>query len=366
MARLRGRVAWFLLGTAIVMGALPAINVARHGGLPASPPALFDTGFAWPAVSGALRRAGISTRPQQVIVGKSGWLFLGDQYAQAITAKRRQADAHDVVAANRSAAAIRAWAHWLQGRGIEDFHVLVCADKDAVYPDFLPDWDRPIAGSALDVMLARADPRIVVDSRPALRQARAVAGPALYLQTDSHWTARGAWIAYRALARSQDAGASGVAWLRDEDVRLLPTRLPSGDLARVLQVSDTEGDPAVVAEFAQARDARRTQADAISGEALDASALAGVEAPAHPLLIRSPHALNARRMLWLRDSFGGALLPYLAATYSEIIEVDRQATTPARLADLVRRFKPDGVLVTVVERNARADWFQALPPASTE
>ena len=366
MARLRRRVAWFLCATVAVMSALPVVNVIRRGAMPIPASALFDTDFAWPAVSGALRRVGISTRPQQVIVGKAGWLFLGDQYARAITDKRRPADERDIAAAARVAAAMRAWAGWLRARGIEDWHVLVCADKDTVYPDFLPDWDRPTAGAPIDALLARADPRGVVDSRPALRAARASAGPALYLRTDSHWTARGAWIAYRALAQGNGARAPGIAWLEDADVRLQPTRLASGDLARLLQVSDAEGDPAAVAVIAHARDAQRTQADALTGRALDAAVLAAVEAPTQPVIVRSPNALNARRLLWLRDSFGAALLPYLAATYGEIIEVDRESTPPARLADLVRRFEPDAVLVSVAERNARAAWFEAPPPASAE
>ena len=363
MARLRRRVVLFACGALLVMAVLPAVNLAQRGAPGPSASELFDTGFAWPALSGALRRAGISTRPQQVVVGKSGWLFLGDQYAEAISAKRRAADAGDRAAAVRARTAAQSWAHWLRARGVADWHVLVCADKDGLYADLLPDWARPAPIAPIDAALQAAAPGIVVDSRPALRGARALAGPALYLRTDSHWTARGAWIAYRALAQA-DAGTS--AWLTDVDVRFVATRTPSGDLARMLAVSDPEGDSDAGAVFLQAREAQRTLADATTARPLNASALAGVEAPTHPLLIRSPQALNARRLLWLRDSFGAALLPYIAATFVEVVEVDRESTTPAQLAGLVRRFRPDSVLVSVVERNARAPWFEAPPPASAE
>ncbi len=360
MAPLRRRAALFAVGVLLAAAGLPAINLARLGRLPQAPSALFDAGFAWPAISSVLRRAGVSTRPRQVVVGKAGWLFIGDQYAQAITDKRRAADANDRASADRQAAAARAWGDWLAAHGVAHWHVLVCADKDSVYPDLLPDWDRPAAGAAIDVAIERADPRVVVDTRPALRAARAVAGPALYLRTDSHWTARGAWIAYRRLA--QAAAQPGFAWLQDADVRLRATRLPEGDLARLLDGRGAATDEAAAADFAVPRDARRSAADATSGDALVASVFGALEAPPQPVLLRSPQALNARRLLWLRDSFGAGLTPYVAATWAEVVEVDRDGTSPEQLAAFVQRFRPDDVLVTVVERNARADWFARMPP----
>lgn len=366
MARLRRRAVLFVLGAALAMAVLPAFNLLRGVGLPANPGDLFDTGFAWPAVSGALRRIGVSTRPEQVIVGKSGWLFMGDHYAQAITAKRRPADAGDRAAAERVAVATRAWGAWLAAQGVTRWHVLVCADKDAIYPELLPDWYGPADVAAIDVMLQRADPRIVVDSRADLRAARSQPGPPLYLRTDSHWTARGAWVAYRALARAAAADNQGPAWLQEQDVRLRASRLPSGDLARLLDAHGGEEDAAAAADIAGARDAGRTFADAATDRVLGASAPIGVRAPRRPLRIRSPAALNAGRLLWVRDSFGSALLPYVAATFAEVIEVDREAISPAQLAEFVRRFKPDSVLVSVAERNARATWFEALPPASAQ
>jgi hypothetical protein len=365
MTRLRRRAVLFVLGVAAVMAALPAINLVRGGALPRTPEALFDTGFAWPAVSGALRRIGVSTRPGQVVVGKSGWLFMGDQYAQSVTDRRRPADAGDRAVADRLAATSRAWGAWLATRGVGSWHVLVCADKETIYPELLPDWYRPAEAGAIDVMVQRADPRILVDSRTDLRAARSHAGPALYLRTDSHWTARGAWVAYRSLARAAAADAGAVRWLGEQDVRLRPSRVAWGDLARLLDARGDDDD-AAVADIAGGRDAGRTFADAATDRPLALSAATGIKAPARPTRIRSPAALNPRRLLWVRDSFGAALLPYVTATFAEVVEVDRESVSLAQLAEFVRRYEPDSVLVSVVERNARVPWFESPPPASAQ
>lgn len=366
MGTLTRRVCAFLLGTAVVMAVSPIVNIARGAGLRGSASSLYDTAFVWSAICAPLRRMGISTRPQQVIVGKSGWLFLGDQYAQTVSAKRRPANADDLSAATRSAAAAKAWSGWLASNGVKDWRILVCPDKDGIYPELLPAWYGLAPHAPIDLALSLSDPEHVVDARAMMRRARTGEPMPLYLRTDSHWTERGAFVAYRALARSYAGDNTRIVWLEDDQVEFMPKRTPSGDLARLLQVSDVGGDTSVSAVLGESMTRGRTLADALSGERLEASALAGVEAPTHPVITRSPGALNRRRLLWLRDSFGAALRPFVTATHSEVIELDRGTVTPAQLQDLVRQLKPDSVLVSVVERNARSAWFEALPPEASE
>jgi alginate O-acetyltransferase complex protein AlgJ len=365
LGTLTRRVSAFLLGAAVVMTVPPIINAMQGAGVRSTLSTLYDTAFAWSAVGGPLREMGISTRPQQVVVGKSGWLFLGDQYAQAVSAKRRSGNADDLSAATRSAAAWKAWSRWLADNGVQDWRILVCPDKDGVYPELLPGWYSLASDAPIDLALSLSDPRHVVDARAMMHRARARETVPLYLRTDSHWTERGAFVAYRALAQSYAVDDTHIDWLDDDQVQFVANRVPSGDLARLLQVSDVGGDASALAIISEAMTRGRTLADAFSGRRLEASALAGVEPPTHPVLTRSPGALNQRRLLWLRDSFGAALRPFIIATDSEVIELDRGAVTPRQLQELVRQWKPDSVLVSVVERNARSPWFEALPPEAS-
>ena len=74
------------------------------------------------------------------------------------------------------------------------------------------------------------------------------------------------------------------------------------------------------------------------------------------------------RVLWLRDSFGAALEPWMAATFSDTLQMHwREALqSPDVLAALVEQWKPDYVFVTVVERDARVVAFTRGPPHSAD
>jgi hypothetical protein len=81
-----------------------------------------------------------------------------------------------------------------------------------------------------------------------------------------------------------------------------------------------------------------------------------------PLLVKSEQALNQKRVLWLRDSFGTAMAPFMAVTFSETLQLHYDAANPELFARLVNSFKPDYVFITVVERGARRKRFGSLPP----
>jgi hypothetical protein len=87
-----------------------------------------------------------------------------------------------------------------------------------------------------------------------------------------------------------------------------------------------------------------------------------IDSQERPLLVKSKHALNPKRVLWLRDSFGGAMAPFMAATFTETLQLHYGQTDPTLFARLVETYKPDYVFITVVERGARNKWFENLPP----
>ena len=360
----RRQLTLFAIVAGVAMGIVPAVNVLSRPGWASSPQGLYGLEPFLPQVGDVLRRVGISAAPAEGIVGRSGWLFLGDRYEESVSVKRRTASDDDLATARRFASETRAWDRWYRDHGVHTSRVLICADKDAVHPDLLPRWDRPVEGSAIDVAIRLADPRIVVDSRPALREARRGGGLPLYLRTDTHWTARGAWVAYRALAQAWSADEPGLAWLQDPDIALAAGTQASGDVAHLLSITDDQPDASVVASIAPRFEARRTQENTLLRKPVTFLAAARLQPQALVVLIRSPQALNVRRLLWLRDSFGTALTPFMAATFTEIVVADRDVSNPQRVASLVAQFKPDLVLDSVAERNARTGKLQRPPEAA--
>ncbi|HSL05945.1 MAG TPA: hypothetical protein VK901_20715 [Nitrospiraceae bacterium] len=80
-----------------------------------------------------------------------------------------------------------------------------------------------------------------------------------------------------------------------------------------------------------------------------------------PILVKSKHALNQKRVLWLRDSFGTAMAPFMAATFTETLQVSIRKSSPVLFAKMVETYKPDYVFITVVERDVRNKWFESFP-----
>ncbi|ELW7977665.1 hypothetical protein AAB077_003907, partial [Escherichia coli] len=48
---------------------------------------LYNLDSAIPPLSGVLYKVGISLYPEETIVGKNGWLFLGDKYSNTLSEK---------------------------------------------------------------------------------------------------------------------------------------------------------------------------------------------------------------------------------------------------------------------------------------
>ena len=139
---------------------------------------------------------GISINPNQVVIGKEGWLYLGDMYAKSISVKRRVATAEEIKDAGEIARCSKEWKQLLARKGVRLYKVMICPDKDSVYPEFAPDWARPVDGYATDVLVDNVSRESHLDARRALIKAKAQFAEDLYYKTDTHWNRLGAhgWL----------------------------------------------------------------------------------------------------------------------------------------------------------------------------
>lgn len=356
------QITWVFLGTSLAaLLLLAVVNVATSKAVRDGTRSWWDPGVAFNAdkfatlASWVLFPAGISIDPDNAVVGRSGWAFLGDAYRSSISAVREPATR----AQRREAATIGdgviAWRDWLAARGAPRFWVLVAPDKDDVYPDYLPGWVRPAAGNAQDVVRAAMDPQVLIDGGAVLRAERSKQTQLLFKVTDTHWSNLGAWLATKSFF---ERAASSDASLRlPRDVVVGPSEpSPGGDLARFLYLGDILADEAQQVSLAgiQAPETQRTEYDAPG-----AVPVAGQQPP---FLFRTAGALNERRVLWLRDSFGAAMAPYMHAAFSDVLEF-HSINQPKAIAALVEQFEPELVLVTVVDRGAGLPIFLAGPPS---
>jgi hypothetical protein len=167
--------------------------------LPRRLDAWFSDHFAWREQMVRLSlevQAGIGLKPRgglEVLDGKDGWLLLYSGLLGLTGGETKPA------AAQRYAAFVCDLAQDVRGRG-SAFLFAPAPGPAEIYPEVLPDWLPRGAPTQPDLVLkaVRACGVDPLDLRPILKAAKPSAQ--LYQRRDSHWTERGALVAFDAVA----------------------------------------------------------------------------------------------------------------------------------------------------------------------
>ncbi len=325
---------------------------------------LFNFDFAMSYPSRVLYPFGISTDSNQMIIGKDDWLYLGDHYEQTITASRLGPTVEDAETARKIGLATKLWDQWLTHKGVRGYRIMLVPNKETVYPEYLPDWAKPARHSVTDLLLTSVSQGLYVDTRPTIRAARTQFLEPLYFKTDTHWNSLGAWLAFHAFAIELAHSETDLRWPTDQQIHISKImNREGGDLANFLRMSEVLQDSYVDIEIASEHPIETEQYDFDTRHLIASGGNPQISSHTQlPLLVKSEHALNQKKVLWLRDSFGDAMAPLMAYTFTETLQMDYLKTAPALFASMVETFKPDYVFITVVERKAFSEWFANPPP----
>lgn len=364
------------VGVALLALALvPAINLStfdrqgqgKNSGEWWSASVLYSLDFALPFLSRFSYPHGISMNPEQVFIGKDDWLYLGEQYQDTVSSGRQGPTGRDAQVAGVIGRATDSWSQWLRLKGVSMFRVMLGPDKNTIYPEYLPDWAQPAGGSRTDALLASVSPGLYIDTRAALKAAKSRFPQSLYYKTDTHWNSLGAWVAFRAFEADIARSEAGLRLLTEKQVRIAQVNdRNGGDLAKFLSLKDTLHDSEVVMDILGNQDhpVEIEQYDFETGRLRQSGGNPQIHTARRPLLVKSRHALNEKKVLWLRDSFGTAMAPFMAATFSETLQLHYDEASPDLFARLVETYKPDYVFITVVERAARRKRFGTPAPSA--
>lgn len=213
---------------------------------------------------------------------------------------------------------------WLHARGIA-YVFVVAPGKQTIYPEFLPDGLHPRGGpTRVDQVVEALRTRTsvpVLDLRDALSAARAAGGPALFHQTDTHWNDVGAAIGYREILKALPPVAGLAPPLGVEAFSLTPTPQPGGDLANMLGLDDTIRETELRLTPRQPRRARI------------------IEPPTRergfgvPRMVTVVDDRSLPRAVFYRDSFGSALIPFLAEHFQRMVALWEYDVVPATVRD---------------------------------
>lgn len=302
------------------------------------------------AVSGystLLYRLGTSSNEGFGVMGRDGWMFLGNiqnaNFAQAL-GRRQLSDAELTTWATQ----LGEESAWLHTRGIPMLFVVGPA-KWSVYGDKLPAWtDGTLKERPFDQLL-RTHPELpLVDVRQPLIDARATADT--YSRLNSHWTQYGATIGWQALVPTIDKALGGRVQLPVPKIASVQTIDAANEYQAMMGINVK--NPWTVPDLAQPLPAYSiVQADGTLAET-DGSQQTGLLDL--PKTTKNSAAGNNLTALVLRDSMGDSLSPYLQSSFGTLVQVrhniDASRDTPnvEALVDLV---KPDIVIYEMAERH---------------
>lgn len=266
------------------------------------------------------RWLGVSPLPT-VLRGRQGWWFYADDGAIE--------DA--TLATPFTAVELEAWrvtlqhtADWLAARGIAYVFVLA-PDKHTIYPEFLPaalrrDAGRRARADQLMTMLRARTTVPAVDLRQALLDAKAQAR--VYHLTDTHWNDLGAAEAYRRIMTAVRAQAPAVPPPATADAFVVEARTTPGmDLAEMAGLASLTSETDLTLVPRTARRARVVEPARPRPGYIGPRLVTALDDPALP------------QALIYRDSFGSALVPFLAEHFSRTVVLWEYDVMPATVRE---------------------------------
>jgi hypothetical protein len=286
----------------------------------------------------------------RVIIGRDGWLFYDD-------------DSHLGAARNAppmTGPEIRAWLSALAGRteavkaAGATYVVLTPPVKETIYPQNAPPWFTGVslerATVALPKLATAAQAGDVVYLWPSVAAATR-AGQKTYSRHDTHWTGYGAYAGYVALMRHLQAIglAEGPRPLSDFHRIDAPGQSGPRDLALMLGVSSF-----VTLDF--------PHFDNPGAAKLNITFLGPKRDWTAPQVVETGE-VGKPTLLMTRDSFSNEILPFMLSHFSRIVLAHNQ--DGFWRPDLIARFKPDIVILEVIEPGLRVAVANGPPPSAT-
>ncbi len=181
----------------------------------------------------AYKQFNISLVNNKVIIGKDGFLFLGNDFGRVLD-KTKGIFRPSQKEIEQWSDKLKDLQNWYENQGIK-FVIVIAPNKHSIYPEKLPHWMEYHGKTITDDIVESAIKRGVhlLDLRPILLSKKE--DKPLYFKTDTHWNKRGAGFAFEAI----------IAYLNCKhnvniiipNYRFDQTYQGTGDLANFLKIS---------------------------------------------------------------------------------------------------------------------------------
>lgn len=329
---------------------------ALGGGCPAPLPA--PTSNAWSPENAAVSEAVWADHADELgnvwVQGEDGWFFWNDlmnnNFSQSVG--RRALTAEE----------LEAWRSYfltldttLTADGI-DLYIVIAPAKWGVYPQTLPGWAQPLLSPGpLDQLVSVSGDLPLIDLRAPLIAASERAQT--YSRVNSHWTSYGAAVAWNSI--TECIGSTRT------DLALAPLEISDVVIGEDSNEYEPYGapppaepdwtDPVFAAPLAPVElRANGADPETVAGERWTTFH----DLPAETITEGAP---ADARLLFVGDSFGVVMSPYLQQSFAETTQVrhnlDGDPSIRPDIMTLARALRPDVLILEITQRHLN------LPPA---
>jgi alginate O-acetyltransferase complex protein AlgJ len=274
----------------------------------------------------------VSPIPERVVLGKGGWLFLGDFFGHAVSESKGM----EVFTGAELQAGVKTISRFntsLAKAGIK-FYFSVAPDKVTVYENHLPVVKAPGPTKLEQLKLALEKKGIsVIDLKAGFQE---MPGVRLYHKTDSHWNEAGAFLGYVTLMKRIKKDFPEVTILDIADFKLDTIINQRGDLAQMLQMNAVSATIKLLPVYKNAVFKLAKRLPVPKNYALD-----GTHYEHRFVCVGKP-----LKILVFGDSFVIDLIPFLNQSFGETVIIWAKISK-----NVIEIEKPDIVISEIAERD---------------
>jgi alginate O-acetyltransferase complex protein AlgJ len=304
-----------------------------------------------------LYKQGISLKYNDTIVGKDGWLFLGNKYEEVLFYNRTRYQKSLFESQIQPAfIATNQFYQWLKKRNIDLLFIIV-PNKHTIYQHQLPDWitvPQPVYTDYWIQLLHSADVP-TLDLRHYLRT-KSSQYERIYYKLDSHWNYLGSHLAYKRTIKELEMMLKIKLFSpQHEDIQQYPSL--GGDLAKFLKINTGFDDVVDFDYNINYTDKNqpicyKNLSSVNQFNTRNCVKMNNYATNIHdgPSVVVNEGADNKLSLLWLIDSFGRASSMMRHSTFYQNWSFHHNYLTEQELKNIVIQVKPDMVVFQVIER----------------
>ena len=280
--------------------------------------------------------------PDQVVLGKNNWLFLGGDEVDVYTCKNRFSSEE----LNTLKKELEYRQNYLAKQGIK-FYFVIAPVKATIYGENMPKniikLHEESGGKQLLHYLNQNSTVTCIDLYPIMKRYKQ--SGLLYFKNDNHWTKKGAFIGAMQIVKTIQHDFPTLNVLALDSMRINSTITTSGNLTAMLSKTKLFVD--TIIELTPKNGFYTNEVSKVGYPVVK-----GFPYPWEYEMVREQKDTTLPKLLLISDSFGGNLFPYISEPFSRSVKIFDSWQYKLN-EEIVKAEKPDVVVLIVLESNIR-------------